>query len=147
MMASAENAADSGDVITDAEGAQRERERVGPRTNPHGRGRSGRVRQLAFERVQLGAQDEPAASDHPIDRSPDETFIVARPQREKRNRVDVCGHLLLSALGARALEARDSAFGIRGSGLGLALGVCISAAGLSSKVDLEQPRLALALSP
>ena len=91
-MARALNAADSGvgDHLVagaDIEGSQRQRQRIraGSDANrPIGMTGGG---ELSLERLELGAEDEPAAHDDALDRLTDGRRIRTRPQIKERNHI------------------------------------------------------------
>ena len=67
----------------DAERAQDERDRVGPCADAHGMRRAHRSRELGFERLDLGAEHEPAARDDTIDGGADVVPVVTRHERQE----------------------------------------------------------------
>ena len=90
MIASAEYAADSGDVITSSPGpmserAQRQRERVGAGADADRVGAPHAAANSCLERLELRAEHEPAALDDARDRGVDVGGVVAGPQLQERD--------------------------------------------------------------
>ena len=92
MMARALNAADSGVVITSSP-APMSRARSAsasasvPVPTPIARAALTGRGELSLERLELGAEDEPAAHDHALDRLTDGRRIRTRPQIKERNHI------------------------------------------------------------
>ena len=75
----------------DARRAQRNGERVGAVADADRMARAGRRRELALERLELRAENEPSSIDHPRDGGIDRRPVRAGRQPEKRNhRVTSC---------------------------------------------------------
>ena len=92
MIASAEYAADSGEVITSSPGPMSsarsdQRDGIGARADADGMRDAGSRGELRLERLDLGAEDEPAAGDDAVDRAVDGRGIVAGHERVEANRV------------------------------------------------------------
>jgi hypothetical protein len=105
MIASAENAADSGAVTTSSPApipsarsasaiasvpvpTPRARARGGPGPPPDRVRRPRRARERVLEHVELGTEDEPAAADDAGDRRLDVWAILLRAQLEERHAAD-----------------------------------------------------------
>ena len=113
-MASPENAADTGEVMTSSpgpmpSGAQGQRDRVRAVSDADRVARAGMLGELGFERRELGPEHEPAARDHAVDRLPHGAGVGARASatgtapRVIERRLDVAGHVR-SIVGERSGE-------------------------------------------
>ena len=92
---------------TDAERAQRDRQRVGAGADADGVRRAAGCRELALERLELGTEHEPAALHDPGDRGSHERRVLARRERQERDhRRTACGGVrLVDVVGqVRAVE-------------------------------------------
>ena len=70
----------------DAERAQDQRDRVGAGADADGVRGAGRRGELALERFDFRAEDEPAAGHDPLDRGADVGGVLARRQRQRTER-------------------------------------------------------------